>query len=59
MPRALRRLGFADVTHLVDLSKQETERALIDFAERDQGADWAVVYFAGHGVEMNGVNYLI
>ena len=22
-------------------------------------ADWAVIYFAGHGLEMNGVNYLI
>jgi uncharacterized caspase-like protein len=22
-------------------------------------ADWALIYFAGHGIEMGGVNYLI
>jgi tetratricopeptide (TPR) repeat protein len=56
---ALRRLGFAEVTHLADLSKQEMERALIEFAEDAQGADWALVYFAGHGLQLGGENYLI
>jgi uncharacterized caspase-like protein len=30
-----------------------------DFAARAETADWAVVYYAGHGMEVGGVNYLI
>jgi hypothetical protein len=55
----LHQLGFADVMHLTDLSKPAMERALLDFSERAIGADWAVVYYAGHGMEMGGQNYLI
>ncbi len=56
---AFRRLGFAEVELLNDLSKQAMERALIDFTGRAQSADWAVIYFAGHGMEMDGENYLV
>jgi hypothetical protein len=55
----LRKVGFVDVVLLQDLSKQAMERALIDFTVRTQGAEWAVVYYAGHGMEMDGQNYLI
>jgi uncharacterized caspase-like protein len=33
--------------------------ALKTFAVEVENADWALVYYAGHGIEMNGVNYLI
>jgi uncharacterized caspase-like protein len=33
--------------------------ALRTFADQAEAADWAVVYYAGHGIEVNGVNYLI
>src|SRR5262249_3209372 len=33
--------------------------ALKSFGDVASGADWAVIYYAGHGVEVNGVNYLI
>jgi uncharacterized caspase-like protein len=29
------------------------------FAAEADGADWALVYFAGHGIEIGGTNYLI
>ena len=29
------------------------------FASNADKADWAMVYYAGHGMEVNGVNYLI
>lgn len=29
------------------------------FSETAKGADWAVVYYAGHGMEVKGANYLI
>ncbi len=56
---AFRTLGFAQVTQASDLSKAAMERALLDFADTADGADWAVVYYAGHGMEMNGRNYVI
>ena len=37
----------------------ETRRALRDFADRSRDADIAVVYYAGHGIEVDGGNYLI
>ena len=37
----------------------ETRRALRDFADRARDADIAVVYYAGHGIEVDGANYLI
>lgn len=56
---AFRKLGFAEVTKISDLSKVAMERALLDFADKADGADWAVVYYAGHGMEMDGRNYVI
>src|SRR6516225_7502956 len=33
--------------------------ALHNFANDVESADWALVYYAGHGIEMGGVDYLI
>jgi uncharacterized caspase-like protein len=35
------------------------ETALREFGHVAEGADWALIYYAGHGIEMAGVNYLI
>ena len=56
---ALRRLGFAEVMEFHDLDQSRMGRALKDFGDRAVGAEWAVVFFAGHGIELNGTNYLI
>ena len=37
----------------------ELRRAISDFAEVAAEADIAIVYFAGHGIEVDGNNYLI
>jgi uncharacterized caspase-like protein len=34
-------------------------RALREFADQARDADMAVVYYAGHGIEIDGTNYLI
>jgi uncharacterized caspase-like protein len=34
-------------------------RVLRDFSAEAEKADWAVVYYAGHGLEMGGQNYLV
>ncbi len=53
------RLGFSDVTLRFDLGRDELIDALRTFSDKAVTADWAVVYFAGHGFEMGGVNYLV
>ncbi|MFB9268420.1 caspase family protein [Bradyrhizobium erythrophlei] len=54
-----RDLGFAVVTLAPDLSRDKFFAALRDFGAEAEKADWAVVYYAGHGMEIGGVNYLI
>ena len=44
---------------MTNLRKDALVSALRDFAARAETADWAVVYYAGHGMEVGGVNYLI
>jgi tetratricopeptide (TPR) repeat protein len=56
--RALKADGF-DVTVADNLARDGLSNALQAFATKADDADWAVVYFAGHGIEMGGTNYLI
>jgi uncharacterized caspase-like protein len=55
---ALTRLGFA-VNLLTNASFDEMRRGLIALGRDAAGADMAVVYFAGHGMEISGENWLI
>jgi tetratricopeptide (TPR) repeat protein len=55
---ALRQAGF-DTVELVDLDRIGMAKALQAFRAKAASADWALVYFAGHGIEINRVNYLI
>jgi Caspase domain/Tetratricopeptide repeat len=56
---ALRAAGFSEVLERYDLGVQQMRDALKTFEEKATGADWAVVYYAGHGIEVDGRNYLI
>jgi tetratricopeptide (TPR) repeat protein len=56
---ALRGVGFQTVTLEGDLPKEKLSEALREFARLAEKADWALIYYGGHGIEMNGVNYLI
>jgi uncharacterized caspase-like protein len=55
----LKDAGFDVVDSRRDLPAADTRRALRDFADRARDADIAVVYYAGHGIEVDGANYLI
>ncbi|WMT74770.1 caspase family protein [Bradyrhizobium sp. Ash2021] len=59
MAATLKDAGFDVVDFRRDLLAAETRRALRDFADRARDADIAVVYYAGHGIEVDGANYLI
>ncbi len=55
---ALERLGF-EVTRVIDGDRQGLADALASFAERSRGSDIVLFYYAGHGVQINGENYLL
>ena len=50
---------FDSVDVIVNANIQELKRALRKFASDVSQADVAVIYYAGHGLEISGVNYLI
>jgi len=54
----LRSIGFDAETRL-NLDRVKFESALSNFAAKAEDADIAIVYFAGHGIEVDGTNYLI
>ncbi|WP_448035097.1 caspase family protein [Bradyrhizobium liaoningense] len=59
MAKTLKEAGFDVVESRHDLSALDTRRVLRDFADATRDADIAVVYYAGHGIEVEGSNYLI
>jgi len=58
MARLLRGAGF-DVVEGIDLNRDAMMARLRDFAGKTQSADIALFYYAGHGISLNGKNYLI
>ncbi|MCK1721166.1 caspase family protein [Bradyrhizobium sp. 141] len=54
-----KKAGFDSVEIKLDVSAAEMRRSLRDFANRTRDAEVAVVYYAGHGIELDGNNYLI
>jgi hypothetical protein len=51
--------GFNSVVKKNDLGIVEVRKVLRDFGNMARDADVAVVYYAGHGIELDGNNYLI
>jgi uncharacterized caspase-like protein len=58
MAAALKGLGF-DVIEGVDLDKRSLDLKTRDFARALGGADVALFFYAGHGLQVGGQNYLI
>ncbi|RXT56199.1 hypothetical protein B6S44_09085 [Bosea sp. Tri-44] len=58
MAAALRKVGF-EVVDGIDLDKRGMDTALTRFARLAQDADSVMFYFAGHGFQFNGENYLV
>ncbi|UFX42702.1 caspase family protein [Bradyrhizobium sp. 41S5] len=55
----LKNAGFDLVESRLNLTSSDMRRALRDFADQARDADIAIVYYAGHGIEIDGTNYLI
>jgi formylglycine-generating enzyme required for sulfatase activity/uncharacterized caspase-like protein len=58
MQTTLRELGF-QVQVATDVDRRGLLAALRDFEARARGAEVALFYFAGHGAQVGGANYLI
>jgi tetratricopeptide (TPR) repeat protein len=56
---SLRAVGFDQVTLVEDATRDKMIGALRAFAAESAKADWAVVYYSGHGMEAFGINFLI
>ncbi len=54
----LENAGFTVETR-TDLGNMEMRRVIRDFSEQARDADIAVVYYAGHGLEVDGTNFLV
>ncbi len=56
--KALRAIGF-DVIEKGDATREDMAGAVRDFAQKIGTADTALFYYGGHGLQMNGENYLL
>jgi len=54
----LKGLGF-EVTTATDVGRRDMNRAIQDFVSGIQEGDTAMFFYAGHGVEIDGENYLL
>src|ERR1700761_5267780 len=55
---ALRKAGF-DVIEQQDASREAMTKAMREFSSRLRGTEVALFFYAGHGMQMNGENYLL
>ena len=58
MARLLRNVGF-DVVEGSNLTRDKMTEKLLDFGKKAEGADVAIFFYAGHGIAVNGTNYLL
>ncbi len=58
MARLLRNVGF-EVVEGANLTRDRMTEKLLDFGRKAEGADVALFFYAGHGIAVNGTNYLL
>jgi uncharacterized caspase-like protein len=58
MAAVLRNVGF-EVVEGTNLTRDRMTEKLLDFGKKAQGADIAVFFYAGHGIAIDGSNYLL
>jgi uncharacterized caspase-like protein len=59
MTSLFRKAGFDIVDNERDLGIADLRRVIREFSEVSRDADISVVYYAGHGIEVDGTNYLV
>jgi hypothetical protein len=56
---ALKRIRFDEVDVVLDADLNAMQSALARFARKADAADLSLIYYSGHGIEVDGTNYLI
>jgi hypothetical protein len=56
--KVLRNVGF-DVVEGANLTRDKMTERLLEFGKKAEGADVALFFYAGHGIAINGTNYLL
>ncbi len=59
MAKLFRDAGFDAVVEADNVGNLDFKRAIRKFEDAAQDADIAVIFYAGHGIEVGGVNYLV
>jgi hypothetical protein len=59
MAEMLKQSGFDVVDAKQDVGNAEMRRMIRDFSDKVREADVALVFYAGHGIEIDGINYLL
>ncbi|MFK8082714.1 MAG: caspase domain-containing protein [Granulosicoccus sp.] len=57
--RAFEAIGYDDVQLVKDADTRAIDAALDQFSETAANSDVAIIYYAGHGVQIDGKNYLV
>jgi len=57
--KAFASIGYDDVSLVLDANTNAFNAALDQFSETVADADVAIIYYAGHGVQIDGKNYLV
>jgi hypothetical protein len=58
MAETLQRMSYR-VTLKLDVNQKEMKASIRNFANTVQGGDEVIIFFAGHGVQIQGANYLL
>jgi uncharacterized protein (TIGR02145 family) len=58
MARTLKSLKF-EVIKKINATRKEMNEAIVDFSKRAKDCDVTLFYYAGHGIQVDGVNYII
>jgi len=59
MSTLFKQAGFDVIASERDLGIADLRRVIREFSEVSRNAEIAVVYYAGHGIEVDGTNYLV
>ena len=58
LAQALKEIGF-EVIYKENLTQNDMKRAIRDFGEKLRNGGIGLFYYAGHGIQVRGVNYLV
>ncbi|WP_315715206.1 MULTISPECIES: caspase family protein [unclassified Bradyrhizobium] len=57
--QTLKSIGFDEVIAGKNLSRDALHKLLLEFSKKSSEADWSVIYYSGHGIEVGGADYMI